>query len=198
MTAFRFRWRPLVAVVLAVIWIVGVVRYVSRDAKVTAPLTTYVPAAPAPVPQIPDAGQAELAAPTVPAVAPAAPAAPAVAPAAPSAVAPTAPVAAPTAPAAAADATAVSSLHDRLWSAVTSVTSDGSRILVAVSGRPFFARVDPDLHLVVWDRHGKVVQQQVVQSMELAEQNLGEGSTSEVRAKVKAQELAAGKLLDAL
>jgi hypothetical protein len=100
----------------------------------------------------------------------------------------------PTAPAAAADATAASSLHDRLWSAVPSVTSDGSLILVPVSG-PFFARWEPNLLFVVWDRHGKVVQQQVVQDME---QDLSERGTPEVRAQVKAQELAAGKLLDAL
>jgi hypothetical protein len=81
MTALRFRWRTLVAVVLAVVWIVGVYRYLRRDASLDpASVTTYVPVASPPQAK---PGPRPAAAP--PAAAPTAPAAPVVAPTAPAA-----------------------------------------------------------------------------------------------------------------
>lgn len=160
MTALRLRWRTLAAIVLAVVWLAGVYRYLRRDAsKDPAPVTTYVPAASPPKsPQMPQVLQSVLAAPgvapAVPAVSPAVPAASAVAPAAPS-----------TEEAGPAAATATPSVHDAVWSAVSAVTKDGSLIFVPYSESDG-ARGEPNLRFDVWNRRGKLVQQQVVKTVD--------------------------------
>jgi hypothetical protein len=100
-------------------------------------------------------------------------------------------------PAPAAEAAAAApaaSLHDRLWAVQPSVTSDGSQILVPYTAEDG-GRGMPNLRFQVWNRRGKLVQQQLIQDVE---QYLGDGGPPEAASQVTAQERAAGKLLDDL
>ncbi|HEX7843095.1 MAG TPA: hypothetical protein VF469_36735 [Kofleriaceae bacterium] len=134
-------------------------------------------------------------------VAPAAPTPPTALLAAPIALAPVAAPAAP-APAAApvndpATAAEAQAVHDKVWSTVPSVTSDGSRIFVPFSVGDG-ARGEPNRVFDLWDRRGKRVQRVVVKTVDQCDGRSYEGCPPDSIAQVKAQELAAAKFLTEL
>jgi hypothetical protein len=171
MAWFRRRWRYPAVAVLVAIWVIAVWRSRNPSAQ---------PAAAGPVAPLP-----RIAAPVAPPPAPVEPAVTAPLPAVPSTATE------PAGPTAAAAVESTRFTNNPLWSAVPSVTSDGSLIFVPYSDNTS-ARWTPNLRFDVWNRSARNLQRLVL----VGADQCPDGDCPPAAApQLQAQQVAATKLL---